>query len=314
VDLNDPQNLQFYNQLFSFKEDVGREALIFPSTLNNQQRRIVHTLAHHLNLQHVSRGTGEQRQVHVLKSLQGSGISPPIPQGSNFHLDSSRRVLNRAATTDFSESRGEHPNHYGMMRQGQALHLGIPDSPGGFSNRAELRAAKSHADLRSYTPSPVPSTASFPTALQSNIARFQEANAGAPGTGGTPTLTPTASNNALVGQTDNETLINGIANMGIGSGFAPNGSPRRGRGMYDWSNAQPVPPHTAPIGSNRGTFTGLGGNSSGFGSSGNGGGNMPIRQPAGPERGPGFARARQNGHQPRSSDEMRHSQPEIIVE
>ena len=307
VDLNDQQNLNFYTDLLFFKEDPTRETLIFPSTLSPTHRRAVHTLAHHLNLQHVSRGTGEQRQVHVVKTLHGSGISPPLPQGSNFHMDSARRVLNRAATTDFSESR-DHPHHYGTMRPGQGLHLGIPDSPGGFNNRAELRAAKSHADLRSYTPSPVPSTASFPAALQSNAARFQDANAQH---GGTPTLTPASSNHALVGSNDNGDLINGIANMGIGAGFAPNGgSPRRLRGVFSWEHQQQAP-LTAPIGSNR-TFTGMGGSS--YADNRNGNQAMPIRQPSGPERGAGFTRNRPNGHQARSSDEMRGPQPEIIVE
>jgi len=307
VDLNNIEHLQFYNQLYSFKMDMGREALIFPSTLSPQQRRVVHTLAHDLGLSHTSRGPGQQRQVHVVKAGNGSSISPPIPQGSTFHMDPSRRILNRAATTDFSESRTNEAALYGTLRgQGSGYYLGIPDSPGGFATRNELRAARSHADLRSYTPSPVPSSASFPAALQSNVARLQESAQGT-GATATPTLTSAASASALGGPDAEAAIMNGFGNMTIGSSIAPTGgSPRRLRGAFSWDTNQA--PHTAPIGSNR-NFSGM----NAYGDQNRERG-QPIRQPAGPERGPGFSRPRQNGHQPRSSDDMRQSQPEIIVE
>ena len=268
-----------------------------------------------MGLQHLSRGTGDQRQVHVIRSGgQGSSnISPPMAQMSLLH-DSSRRVLNRAATTDFNEARGE-AAMYGTLRGQQSTgFLGIPDSPGGFGTQNPLRAAKSFADLRSYTPSPAPSSASFPTStqVQTNIARFQDIGNGSQSSS-TPTLTPTASGNALGGLRDDSMLVNGMAGMSLGSNLGPTGgSPRRLRGMFSWEEAPMAA--TGPIGSNRNFPIG---NYDDSGRDRNQG--LPLRQPRGPtmERGPGFSRARQNGgHQPRGSDELRQSQNnvEIIVE
>ena len=305
VDLNDPQTLQFYSELLLFKDDLSREALIFPSTLSPQQRRIVHTLAHHMQLAHVSRGNGDQRQVHVFRAPPGSNISPPIPQVPTLHGDASRRVLNRAATTDFSEARGSDPGMYSTLRGQQSSgFLGIPDSPGGFGAQQNLRAAKSFADLRSYTPSPVPSSASFPNR------RYEDYGPGS-AVSATPTLTPTASGLALGQHREDSLLVNGLGGLSIGSGLGPNsGSPRRLRGMFSWDQDSQGPP-TGPIGSNRNFSLGYDDQSRGRDP------NLPMRQPRGPalERGPGFSRGRQNGHQARGSDELRQSSSvEIIVE
>lgn len=315
IDLNDPQTLSFYSELLLFRDDKAREALIFPSTLAPPQRRIVHTLAHHMQLAHVSRGNGEQRQVHVYRpDMSQQGISPPIPQVSALQCgDSSRsRGLNRAATIDFNEARnnsdsGMYNNLRGQQSSG---FLGIPDSPSGFGTAQNLRAAKSVADLRSYTPSPVPSTASFPPNLQSNIARFQDYGAGS-ASSATPNLTPTASGSALGQYRDESALINGFGGMSLG------GSPRRLRGAFSWdqenqqSAAGPSGPSGAgAIGSNRSFSMNFDNSSQDRG--------LPMRQPRGPsERGPpAFSRGRQNGHQARGSDELRQqsSQVEIIVE
>jgi hypothetical protein len=331
VDLNDPQTLAFYSELLLFRDDHSREALIFPSNLSPQQRRIVHTLAHHMQLAHVSRGNGEQRQVHVIRAPPGSNISPPLPQGPTLHGDASRRVLNRAATTDFSEARGSDPGLYGTLRgQHSTGFLGIPDSPNGFGTQQNLRAAKSFADLRSYTPSPVPSTASFPPVLQSSISRFQE-NAHGNLPSGTPALTPTVSSSALGQHREEGMLVNGLGSMSLGGNLNPtSGSPRRLRGMFSWEQENQPGPPTGPIGSNR-TFgmNNNGSSSNGNANGGNGNGNfddpsrdrgqnLPMRQPRGPavERGPGFSRGRQNGHQSRGSDELRQAANgvEIIVE
>lgn len=310
IDLNDPQTLQFYSQILLFRDDVSREALIFPSNLSPQQRRIVHTLAHHMHLQHMSRGNGEQRQVHVFRSPHGSNISPPIPQLPTLQGDASRRALNRAATTDFSEARCSDPGMYNTLRGQQSTgFLGIPDSPGGgFGTQQNLRAAKSFADLRSYTPSPVPSSASFP--LPSNIARFQDYGPGSAAST-TPTLTPTASGSALGQHREDGLLVNGLGSMSLGSNLGPNsGSPRRLRGMFSWDQDNQGPP-TGPIGSNRNFSMSYDDQSRDRGQS------MPMRQPRGPvmDRGLGFSRGRQNGHQGRGSDELRQSSSvEIIVE
>ena len=320
LDLNDPQTLGFYTELILFRDDTSRDALIFPSGLTPPQRRIVHTLAHHMQLAHVSRGNGDQRQVHVFRPSPGhQGISPPIPQVSALQAgDASRRGLNRAATIDFNEARNSEQGIYNNTLRGQQSSgfLGIPDSPSGFGNQQNLRAAKSVADLRSYTPSPVPSTASFPPNLQSNVARFQEYGPGS-GASATPTLTPTASGSALGGGYRDDGLINGFGGMSLGTNAGPNGgSPRRLRGAFSWDTdhqATSSGPSTAgAIGSNR-AFSMNYDNSS----QGSGLGN-PLRQPRGPsERGPpAFSRGRQNGHQARGSDELRqqNSQVEIIVE
>ena len=313
--MNDPQTLDYYSQLLLFRDDLGKEALIFSSNLTPQQRRIVHTLAHLMQLAHVSRGNGDQRQVHVFRAPPGSNISPPIPQLPTLHGDVARgRVLNRAATTDFSEARCSDPGMYNTLRGQQSSgFLGIPDSPGGFGVQQNLRAAKSFADLRSYTPSPVPSSASFPPALQSNIAKFQDfgpGNAAAM----TPTLTPTASGSALGQHRDDGLLVNGLGSMSLGHSLGPNsGSPRRLRGAFPWDPDSQGPP-TGPIGSNRNFSL----NNHDDQSRDRGQQSLPTRQPRGPavERGPGFSRGRQNGHQNRGSDELRHqsSSVEIIVE
>ena len=312
VDLNNAETLQFYSELLLFRDDIAREALIFPSNLSPQQRRIVHTLAHHMQLAHVSRGNGDQRQVHVYRAPPGSNISPPIQQNPTMHGDASRRVLNRAATTDFSEARCSDPGMYNTLRGQQSSgFLGIPDSPNGFGVQQNLRAAKSFADLRSYTPSPVPSTASFPPALQSNVARFQDYGPNSAASA-TPTLTPTASGSALGQHRDEGHLVSGLGSLNLNSNIVQNGnSPRRPRNVYSFDQDSQGPP-TGPIGSNRNFSLSYDDQSRDRNQS------MPTRQPRGPalERGPGFSRGRQNGHQNRGSDELRHqsSSVEIIVE
>ncbi|KAL9601642.1 MAG: hypothetical protein Q9219_002362 [cf. Caloplaca sp. 3 TL-2023] len=315
VDLNDPQTLNYYSQLLLFRDDMTREALIFSPELSPMARRIVHTLAHHMGLCHASHNTGDKRQVHVYRQDNNNNISPPLPQGSSIHSDSDRRGLSRTTTMEFNEARGVGPVMYNTLRGQQSTgFLGIPDSPGGFGAQSNLRGAKSFADLRSFSPSPVPSTASFPAMLQSNIARFQEQHANY-GSGSaastTPTLTPTASAQALGQHRSDDMLVNGFGGMSLnGSTLNPNGSPRRLRGMLSWD--QDSQAHAAgPIGSNR-SFS----NSNYDDQSRERGSGLPVRQPRGPtERGSGFSRGRQNGHQARGSDELRQANNvEIIVE
>lgn len=291
LDLNDPETLQFYNEIFMFKADKQRETLIFPATLSPPQRRLVHTIAHFMGLSHASRGNGEQRQVHVYRDDEH--VSPLLQQGMGMGQDPNRRALNRAATTDFAESRMSDPSiPYAQLRGQQSNgFLGIPDSPGGILNQnANLRGAKSFADLRSYTPSPAQSTASFPVGLQSNIARFQDNTLGT-ATSATPTM------NASMSVHSHESLItNGLGNMTIGTSIANGGSPRRARTGMPWDD---LPAPTAPIGTNRSFMSNFDDSRNPI---------LPSRQPRGPaiERGQGFTtRARQNGHQQRNSDELR---------
>ncbi|KAF3021704.1 hypothetical protein E8E15_004478 [Penicillium rubens] len=304
VDLNDTQTLSYYSQLLLFKEDTVRDSVIFPHNLTPSQRRTVHTLAHNMGLGHASRGSGEQRQVQVFKIAAGANVSPPtssIP--SSGQSDSGRRGLNRAATIDFSEARQEAgPGAFNTLRGQNSGFLGVMDSPGNFANGQNLRAAKSFADLRSYTPSPVPSSASFPAALQSNGTRLQYE--GAPtATSNTPTLTPAQSGSSL-GMRDDNLLVNSLGGLSLGTGIGgPNSSPRRLRGMFSWE--QDNQSNAGAIGSNRGMGMGYDGQQE----------RMPVRQPRGPtpDKGTGFRR--QNGHQARGSDELRtNSGVEIIVE
>ena len=308
VDLNDPTTLGFFTQLMLFKEDKAKEALIFPPTLPPPERRTVHTIAHHLSLAHVSRGSGEHRQVHVFRAP--SNMSPPIPQlpGSLFGNDAHRRVLNRAATTDFSEARLQDPQYGTLGRQPSGL-LDIPGSPGGngalSAASQNLRAAKSFADLRSYTPSPVPSSASFPAAIGSGLNRF-EGFGGA--VGGTPNLTPTATTG---GMSDEAFLVNGLGGLGLGSSFGGmngNGMSQPGRGdgrsmlppyASDSQNAQQQS-FGGPIGGHRSfATTNMSTTSYDDLSRERGQGSLPLRQPRGPANQAGQGFGSRNAGMPR---------------
>lgn len=305
VDLNDPQALQHYSRLLLFKEDTSRDLIVFPATLSPPERRIVHTLAHHMGLGHSSKGQADQRAVHVFKETTRR-VSPPMPQIAALQQEQ-RRGLNRAATTDFSDVRAGGDNFYGgggLRHQGSGYLGGYQDSVNQLGpGNQNLRAAKSFADLRSYTPSPVPSTASFPATLGGNPSRLQEY--GRENQTGTPTLmTPTSG----LGERGDTSLINGLGSMNLGgSGFG--GSPSRLRGLPSWDRETP-----APIGSNRSFSTNYEERSQSRNAQHTG----PERQPRGPlpERGAGFPRNRQNGHMPRNSDELsqQSSAPEITVE
>lgn len=288
VDLNDPQVLQFYSQLLLFKESPERDGMTFPPALAPLQRRMIHTLAHQLGLAHVSKGTGEQRQVHIFKPHDNQGLSPPMPQMPSNHMEQPRRGLNRAATTDFSDVRAEGGFYNAFNRQPSGL-LGFPDSPGGLNAVPNLRGAKSYADLRSYTPSPAPSTASHPVGRPGGISLE---GLGFSGTSTNPNGTPTTGSMA---QRDEGLLEREMGRMQLGSGFGQNSSPRALRQMTSWDTP-------GPIGGHR-TF-------------GNAYDDRPTRQPRGPlpERGQGFSRTRQNGHQNRGSDELSsQSNVEILV-
>ncbi|PYH48491.1 putative R3H domain protein [Aspergillus saccharolyticus JOP 1030-1] len=309
VDLNDSTTLSYYSQLLLFKEDTARDSMVFPANLSPIQRRTVHTLAHNMGLGHASRGSGEQRQVQVFKVAPGTNVSPPLSTipAPVQPVETARRGLNRAATIDFSESRGDGPTPFSTLRGQPSGFLGVLDSPGNFGNTQNLRAAKSFADLRSYTPSPVPSSASFPAALQSNGARIQHYDGTASGTSNTPTLTSAPSASSLGMQRDDSLLVNSLGSLALGTGIGgPNASPRRLRGMFSWEQPESQPSSAGPIGSNRSIGVGFDGQSQE---------RMPIRQPRGPmpEKGPGFRRP--TGHQTRGSDELRTSSGvEIIVE
>ncbi|KAL8990961.1 MAG: hypothetical protein Q9169_007983 [Polycauliona sp. 2 TL-2023] len=293
VDLNDPKNLDFYNEVLVFSKDHNRGELNFPTELTPQERRIVHTLAHNMGLCHSSHDTADgQRYVAVYRS-SGSNISPPIPQGSYPN----HRALNRAQTMEFKEARGREPGMYPTLRGQQSSGLlGVPpDSPGGFGTQSNLRGAKSVADLRAMTPSPAQHWGALPSGLVNNAARYQQQQdlyAAGNASSATPTLTPTASASTLGQNRSDDMLVNGMNGMSI------NGSPRRLRGMFSWDRDSQSSVG-GPIGSNRSISNNYDDQSQDRGA--------PMRQPRGPtmDRGTGFSRGRQNGHQARGSDELR---------
>ncbi|KAL7269101.1 Peptidyl-prolyl cis-trans isomerase pin4 [Rhizina undulata] len=339
VDLNDPQTLQFYSQLLLFRDDASREALIFPTTLSPQQRRIVHTLAHHMALAHVSRGNGEQRQVHVFRAPVTStpSISPPsIPTTVHPVESHQRRTLARATTMDFSDARSEGAGMYSTMgRQAHAL-LDIPASPSARADahsRQNLRAAKSFADLRSYTPSPVPSSASFPATLGGNISRYAEYGAASVGST-TPSLTPTATGTTVSASNASESLlVNGLAGVSLtsslggnlGVGGASLRDPRDPRGVLVMDRERHRERETEresanSVGNGMGTISrnfGMGYVEESQRNERERGHVVPTRQPRGPDsdRAAGFASRRGQAHGRNSGSELDvQSGVEIVVE
>ncbi|KJZ74424.1 hypothetical protein HIM_06234 [Hirsutella minnesotensis 3608] len=277
VDLNDPQTLEFYTELVMFKRDDSREILVFPPSIAPEHRRSIHILAHHMGLEHQSIGEADSRQLTVLKRQQPSPTANAQNSVANS-LDMHKRGLSRAATFDFAadrESRAASNNYAHMLgRQGPTLEL--PGSPDGSGIPNNLRAAKSFADLRSFTPSPSQASSSYlaPGAGVSSIgpgstARFGD-YIGHVQSGSSNTPGPKGDNG----------IVAGLGGLSL--------SP------YD-SNTMPQQARNAPgaIGSQR---------------PGAGGGNpkgAPERQPRGPEweSAAGFGgRTGPNGHAQRGSD------------
>ncbi|KAF1813156.1 hypothetical protein P152DRAFT_306899 [Eremomyces bilateralis CBS 781.70] len=300
VDMNDPTVLRYYSQILLFKEDLSRDTISFSPQLAPTERRVVHTLAHHMGLSHNSQGEGDSRRVVVtrvaLENMNRGNMSPP-----GRHSVDPRRTLNRAATTDFTDVRAGEGFYNTIGRQSSGLLGGYPDSPAGLGPGPNLRPAKSYADLRSYTPSPVPSTASFPINLNTNLPRFSN-DPFTSAVNSQTSMTPTAG-----GRDD---LVNGMGSMTLTSStLAPSGSPRRG--ILGWNNDGANP---GPIGGHRAFST----NFDASEGPRDRGAMIPARQPRGPvpERGSGYGnRPRQNGHVGRGSDELSNqSGKEIAVE
>lgn len=298
VDMNDPKTLEFYTEMTLFRRDTSREVLIFPATLEPNHRRIVHTLAHHMGMMHTSRGSGDQRQVHIHRIAPGTNVSPPTLPGAFGPNDSLRQTLARSSTTDFNDGRPfEGPGFNTLRGQSSVGLLDVMD-PNTYGRSADnnLRNAKSFADLRSWSPSPVPSTASFPAALQTNGARLQALNDTA-GSNTPTTLTPTASNSGPGVNRDEPFLISSFSNLGISNSGGSQTSPRRQRSFFgngsEWSDGQQTYPATAPIGSKR--TVSIGPESTGQNAN-------PLRQSRGPSSSSAVGFRRQNG---RGSDELR---------
>jgi len=285
-----------------FKNDKSRDTHIFPHTTDPEHRRIIHTLAHHMNLEHRSEGTGEQRQLHLTKKAMPPPVPQVHPQYSNYD---SRRALTRAATIDLSEARDTFGSH-GLGRQPSGL-LNIPASPGegtASHNHTTVRGAKSFADLRSWSPSPaLSSNSSFPN-VERHVSRYADThysnrNAGQSNT--TPNLTPTSD-----GRLDDRDEVSGLASGFDQLGFGGNHNrPNIGRPNGSAATIRPNQQvHSAgPIGSQRPVNGNYDDNVP------NGSSALPQRQPTGPGNewgrgGGGFARSRQNGHANRGSGKL----------
>ena len=300
VDLNDPTTLSYFSELNLFAHDSNRDTLVFPAGIPPKERRDIHEMAQGMGLYHRSDGNGDNR--HVIISKNKNTISPPVQPTPTYSWNSeNRRGLARAATIDFSEARESsgHYSHHTLGRQASDL-LNIPGSPGlsGLNphNPHNLRAAKSFADLRSYTPSPVPSTASFPVTLGQNVARYADYPHGpSSAASGTPNLTPTSGRD---GHRDDAFLLNGMGSMTIGDRPTASRTNLPGRLGQDREN---YISSAGPIGSQRPT------NGVYDDTPRNGVSAVPERQPRGPgaEWGTsGFSRPRQNGHLNRGSGEL----------
>lgn len=311
--MNDPVTLNYYSKLILFQGDPGQgDVLAFPSDIPSSHRTVIHGLAHKLGLHHESHGVGDERRVHVYRS-GANGMSPPN-SAQPYALDPNRR-LNRSATTDFTNVRQQQEQSFyganGPATQSSGfLGFASDGTQGGLSaSAANLRPAKSFADLRYNTPSPAPSTNSFPANLTTNVSRFQEYAPGSPSSQRS-NITPTTA--GMPGGPDS--LISGMNTMSLERGFAPpSGSPNRLRGMVSWDRDNRDGQHSAgpgPIGGHRaysGNHDEPGRNRSA----------ASMRQQRGGvgERGSGYPRGRTNGHQPRGSDEMSSpSGVEIVVE
>jgi hypothetical protein len=231
---------------------------------------------------------------------------------------------------DFTDTRSESAAMYGNLgRQASAL-LDIPSSPSAreSAHSRNLRAAKSFADLRSYTPSPVPSSASFPAALGNNVARYQQEYGSVAST--TPSLTPTATGNAA--SNSESLLVNGLAGVSLTSPLSGNlggslrGDPRDSRGVLAHERGHRDRETEGTVGGNGHSGMPGGGVTRSFSmgfddvrAERDRGHVVPQRQPRGPdaERGAGFsARSRQhpNGRGGSGGELDVQSGVEIVVE
>lgn len=299
MNLNDPETLRFYTELTLFKQDSSREIFIFPASVTPEQRRQIHIMAHHMGLEHQSVGEADARQIHVIKRHVPSPTSQ-LHTVPSVGLDYHKKGLSRAATFDFAadrESRLTATGNYSHMLGRQGPTLELPGSPDG-SGLANLRAAKSFADLRSFSPSPSASSSSYLTAVNNGLgnlpsggsaARFGEYSSGLNQGNSltTPNLTPTTPGTSGTPSAGNDnSLLGALGNLSLGP-FDP--SPA--------SSHQQQPRNTpGAIGSQR----------PGPSSGSNRPSNAPERQPRGPEweAAPGFGgRGRANGHMQRGSGE-----------
>lgn len=282
-DMNDPLVLNYFSKLIVFQNDPGQgDVLTFSPNIPAEHRKLIHGLAHQLNLGHESQGLGEQRQVQVFRFPTGS--SPPE---SSQSMEYGRRGLNRSATTDFNDAKD--PGFFGPLGRQASGYLGFPEHNSGSSAGAtrDLRGAKSFADMRSYSPSPSQLNASFPTGLASNVARYSgEPPQTSPGQR-TSGVSP-----APLGSGNTESILSGLGNLSLNppSGFGARApSPQRLRPMMSWDRGETP----GPIGGHRSMSANQGDLRNG----------VAGRQPRIPMTNSGFSR-RGDGQSSRGSDEL----------
>ena len=307
VDYNDAQTREFHNQILLFKCDTSKEFLDFPADLTADQRKIVHTLAHEAGLYHESFGHDKTRKLRVSKtpisaSSEASsshrmfdyhgGFRGLVENGNgSLHEDHSGRGLGQA-------SRAWDLSNQNPMLRGQyssSLLKTGPDSPFGFAaGRDNLRAAKSHADLRT-APSPSPSPSLSQTGYPpSRFEQYFHTTSAAH----TPTLTHASSSRDETG------LVNGFGDMTIGASASNQSSPRHLRAMWSRNFDGSSSVNAGAVGSNRTISANIDEGPMNPGRS-----NYPARQPRGPT-GMAFSNRQQprpNGHEKRSSDGSKSS-------
>lgn len=274
--------------------------MIFPATVSPEERRQIHILAHYMGLEHRSVGDADARQIQVLKPHVPSPTGQAHAHaGNSVNLELHRRGLSRAATFDFAADResrvtgGNYPHAVG--RQGPTLEL--PGSPDGVAIPNNLRAAKSFADLRSFSPSPSHSMSGYlnpgggmggmPGSTLGRLGEYtgslSQANSSV-----TPTLTPTSPGTVASQGSSNEAavLAGTLSSLSLGSFESGPGPAQQNRST------------PGAIGSHRPSANG----------SGRG---MPDRQPRGPEweTSSGFGGRRVNGHMQRPSGKSMSSLP-----
>jgi RNA recognition motif-containing protein len=140
--------VKYISELSAFKQDPTREIIVYPATLDMQERTVIHTIAQHLGLYHTSFGDGNDRQLRVQKHRPDN--SSGLGHVNLMSMGQEHRSLNRAATFDFSQRR-LHP-----FSSNQSIRERL--APEIDSRDLNLRGVRSVADLRDRrtTPSPAP--------------------------------------------------------------------------------------------------------------------------------------------------------------
>lgn len=289
-DLNDGATLDLYVTLRKYKEDASaREYLPFESSKSPEERRLIHTLAHHLGLYHESMGHNENRCTVVWKD----GMTPPsvalnsgpVSIVEQLQYPGQNKILARAATIDFGEQRTASQNGYGTIGRSGNPSLEIPEDGGvdGLNNANNLRTIRSMADLGrpgigARTPSPGESIYAN-SSLRLNdmgMSSRQDLSTAFQGMSTTPTTPGGSSLNNRASDMSLSAVTNNLSSLSVAE--VP----------YETSRRE----NPGAIGSQRPSMNGLNGR------------NAPERQPRGPDSGwetGGFAVRRNNGHAQRGS-------------